>query len=215
MAHEVFAYQMTKPAIVLYPHVVVPRRENTKLNIESRFECDFVFPEDHPDFAPLKALLAKAMSTLEADGRKVPLVRGDKRAEADTSGVLAFLKGQSILKAHSNLVIKAGPKKGQDLAPPRLVVVINNEYVRYADEERILAKKFFYSGVMAIGTFGIQAYEGMGGGCTVFLNEILSLNVGDKINTGVDDETKYGAPTQYIGKLSSVNPTIGADEISY
>lgn len=213
-------YQMTKPAAIVWPHLVQPKRANPKLGSEPRYEATFLFPEDHPDFGPIKAALAAAVKAKfgSTDGRKFPLSRGDKEADdAMTKGKdREFLRGFQMFRPHSNTAIKTGPKKGDLLQPPRLVVLQNGKYVRYWEpEERQLAAKFFYSGVMAIGTFAFVAYEGMGGGVSAYLNEILSLGVGERINTGVDDEARYGAPTQYVGKLSAVDPTAGAEEIAY
>ncbi len=72
--------------------------------------------------------------------------------------------------------------------------------------------KFFYSGVLAIGTFMFSAYEGFGGGVTAYLNEVLSLNSGDKIAGGPDAEEKYGDASrfdQYTGHVSNLDPTAG------
>jgi len=217
MPQEISQYQMTKPAPIVWVNVVAPRPAGAKN--QERFQAAFLLTKDHPDFAPMTAMMAKVVKDKfgKTDGYGFPLQRGDKVADdaAAKGRDREWARGKEILEAHSN-VRKRGVNgaPGELLNPPRLVVLRDNKYVRYQDEERALAKPAFYSGVMAIGTFGFVAYEGFGGGVSCYLNEILSLGVGEKINTGVDDEAKYGAPTQYIGKASSVDPTAGA-EISY
>jgi hypothetical protein len=234
---DVEQFQMTKPAPIVWAHVVTPRPARKMKNGETAdpaYEATFLFPADHPDLATIKSLLSKVVMGFEpfaekiaankAAGRhamdaiKLPLENGNKIADkgAATGKDREFARGMALLKAKSNVEIKTGPKKGQLLPPPRLVVLQNNQYVRYSEEhERGLARKFFYSGVLAIGTFGFSPYAGMGGGVAVYLNEILSLNAGEKINTGVDDEVKYGSADQfkgYVGRVSSEDPTAGAEE---
>lgn len=216
-------YQMTKPAPMIWAHVITPRAERTVNGVvyPAGYEATFLFTPDHPDLAAIKKRLGAAAKAEfgRTDNLHYPLESGDKIAdEAAAKGKdREFLRGLIAFKAKSNVEIKTGPKKGTPLAPPRLVVLQDGKYVRYSDEyERKPASRFFYSGVLAIGTFGFKAYTGMGGGVAAYLNEILSLNTGDKINTGVDDEAKYGPPTQYVGVVKSENPTVGMDdEISF
>lgn len=234
---DVEQFQMTKPAPIVWAHVVAPRPARKMVNgemAEPAYEATFLFSAEHPDLATIKGLLAKtatgfapfadkiagnkAAGRAALDGLKFPLENGNKIADKGvaTNKDREFARGMALLKAKSNVEIKTGPKKGQLLMPPRLVVLQNNQYVRYSEEhERPLARKFFYSGVLAVGTFGFSPYAGMGGGVAVYLNEILSLNAGEKINTGVDDETKYGSPDTfkgYVGQVSSVDPTAELDD---
>ncbi len=218
MVQDTQTYQMTKPAPIVWVSVVTPRPAGAKN--QERYQAAFLLSKDHPDFAPMATMMAKVVKDKygSTDGRGFPLQHGDKVAdEAAAKGRdREWARGKELLEAHSNVrkrMVNGVP--GELLNPPRLVVLRDGKYVRYQDEERPLAKSAFYSGVLAIGTFSFVAYDGFGGGCSCYLNEILSLGVGDKINTGVDDEAKYGAPTQYIGKVSAKDPTVGAEEISY
>lgn len=237
---DVEQFQMTKPAPIVWAHVITPRPARKMKNgetAEPAYEATFLFPADHPDLATIKGLLSKVATNFPpfaeriAENKKMeraaltgiafPLENGNKIADKGvaTSKDREFARGMALLKAKSNVEIKTGPKKGQLLSPPRLVVLQNGQYVRYSEEhERPLARKFFYSGVLAVGTFGLSPYAGMGGGVTVYLNEILSLNAGEKINTGADDEAKYGSPDTfkgYVGHVSSVDPTAGAEQIPW
>jgi hypothetical protein len=234
---DVEQFQMTKPAPIVWAHVIIPRPERRLKNgemVAAAYETTFLLSTDHPDLKPIKAIMAKVATNFEAfadriaenkkmeraplDGIKFPLENGNKIADKGKAADKdrEFARGMALLKAKSNVEIKTGPKKGQLLLPPRLVVLQNNQYVRYSEEhERGLARKFFYSGVLAIGTFGFSPYAGMGGGVAVYLNEILSLNAGEKINTGVDDEAKYGSADQfkdYVGRVSAEDPTEGAGQ---
>lgn len=226
------SFQMTKPAPVVWVHAIAPRPERKVAGevFASQYEATFLFEPDHPDLAEIKKLIAAAvtgndklaekLAENKAAGRqpfagiKFPIESGNKIADAGAAKGKdrEFLRGKAMLKA-KGLVAK---RDGTPLAPPRLVVLQNGKYVRYGDEvERKLAGKFFYSGVLAVGTFGLVAYTGMGGGVSAYLNEILSLNAGERINTGVDDEAKYGSPDAfkgYVGKVSAEDPTAGLDD---
>lgn len=219
-------YLMTKPTRIIWVHAVDPRPANAKLGTEPRFEVTFMFPEGDEDFKEImrrmsavaqEGLPGRALSTI-----KFPLKRGSAVADAAVLKGNAdrdFLRPFSLLTAHTNCEAKTGPRKGQKLLPPRLVVLNNGHYQGYGDEvpgfPRAEARRFFYSGVLARGTFNFVAYEAQGGVVSVYLNELLSLNVGDRIQTGPDNEQKYGSAeshSEYIGKVSSVNPTAGLDD---
>lgn len=229
---DVQSFTMTKPAPMIWCHAISPRPERT-VNGEkfpAGYEATFLFPADHPDLAEIKKLLGataagfdkfaekiagnKAAGRSPYDGLKFPLENGTKMADAGKAKDRdrEFLRGAAVFKAKSNVA----KRDGTPLSPPRLVVLQNGKYVRYSDEhERPLAKKFFYSGVLAIGTFNFVPYAGMGGGVSAYLNEILSLNAGDPIATGADDEAKYGSPDKfsgYVGKVSAEDPTVGMDD---
>ena len=219
-------YLMTKPARVIWVYAVDPRAANPRLGTEPRFETTFMFPEGHPDFKEIMSRLAAASREKfgKLDGIKFPLKRGDTVADeqAARGNDRSFLRGFSLLTAHANLEVKTGPKKGQKLSPPRLVVLQNGVYQNYGDDiagfPRAEARRFFYSGVMARGTFNFVPYDAQGGVVSVYLNEIMSLNVGDRIQTGIDNETKYGSAeshSEYIGHVTAVDPTVGADGIRY
>lgn len=224
-------FVMTKPAPLVWAHLVTPRPERVVQGEKyaSQYEATFLFAADHPDLAAIRQLLGKTASGFDKfadklqankaagrppfDGLKFPLENGNKLAEqgAAKGKDREFARGMGLLKGKANVA----KRDGTPLSPPRLVVLQNGRYVRYNEEhERPLAKKFFYSGVLAIGTFAFVPYTGMGGGITCYLNEVLSLNAGDKIATGVDDEAKYGDPNTfkgYIGQVSAEDPMAGAE----
>lgn len=225
-------YQMVKPAPVIWGHVITPRPER-KVNGETvppQYEATFLFEPDHPDLVAIKKLLVQLASGFDKFAEKIaankaagraamsdisfPIESGDKVADAGKakSKDREFLRGKAMLKASA----KVAKRDGSLLIPPRLVVLQNGGYARYSEEhERTLARKFFYSGVLAVGTFAFVPYPGMGGGIKAYLNEILSINAGEKINTGIDDEAKYGSAdkfSEYVGKVSSEDPTVSVDD---
>lgn len=234
-------FQMTKPAPMIWASVIDPRparKLKTGEPIEPTYEATWLFPPDHQDLPPLRALLAKLIANFDHEtikekirankdagrepysGLKFPLENGDKIADRGKAQGKdrEFTRGMAVFQAKVSVMVNAGPNKGKLLQPPNLVVLQNGAYVRYRDEERPLAKKFFYSGVLAVGIFGLMPYSGMGGGIAAYLNEILSLNVGEKINTGVDDEARYGpadAYKGYVGHVSATDPTAGAEQIPW
>lgn len=227
-------FQMTKPAPLIWAHAISPRPDRVVKGEQypGGYEATFLLAPEHPDLTTIKSLLQraamgfdkfaekiadnKAAGRASLDGLKFPLESGDKMADRGKAANKdrEFCRGMAVLKAKSNVA----KRDGTPLSPPRLVVLQNGKYVRYQDDERPLAKRFFYSGVLAIGTFGFVPYAGMGGGVSCYLNEILSLNAGDKIATGIDDEAKYGSPDTYkgyVGHVSAVDPTAMDDEIPF
>lgn len=209
-------YQMTVPAPMVWCSVVEPRPErpnpkDPRVPFKAAYEATFLFTKEHPDWEPICAIMRAELPDVHVadpypvlDGHKVADVA--KAANKDRE----WARGKILFKAKSNV------KKldGGLLIPPALVVILNGKFVKYdtADAPRTLASKFFYSGVSAIGTFHIAGYPGMGGGVTAYLNEVLSLNTGERIAGGMEPEEKYGSAdnfSRYTGHVSAVNPTEG------
>lgn len=210
-------YQMVKPAPVIWAHLIKPRPART-INgnaYKAQYEVTFLFAPDHPDLAAIKTMLGSiAMAQFgRVDNLKYPLENGNKLADAAQAKGKdrEYLRGKVMFKPHGLVTRQDGVTPVQ---PPRLLVLSGGKYVRFENEaERPAASKFFYNGVLAIAEVSLGAYTGMGGGVSAYLNEILSLNSGERINAGVDDEAKYGAAdkwSQYVGTVSSVDPTLGA-----
>ncbi len=209
-------YQMTHPAPMIWCHLIEPRpeRKDAKNRVfKAAYEATFLFAQDHPDWQPLRAMLRANVDGVT--NPKFPVDDGNAVADAARAKQKdrEWARGKILFQAKSNV------KKvdGSLLIPPRLVVLLGGKYVNYdtTDAPRALASKFFYSGVLALGTFNLKSYEpGMNspGGVTAYLNEVLSLNVGDRIAGGPDAEEKYGNAanfSQYTGHVSHVDPTAG------
>ncbi|MGE3279710.1 MAG: ssDNA-binding protein [Alphaproteobacteria bacterium] len=213
-------YQFVKPTRIIWAHLIKPRPGRTVNGTvyKPQYEVTFLFDPDHPDFIAIKAMLGReAMTTLgRVDNCKYPLERGDALADKAKAKDKdrEFLRGMILFKAHG-LVTR---QNGEDADPPRLKLLQNGQYVSFDRDERKAAEKFFYPGVHCVGDISLVGYTGMGGGVSAYLNEILSFNYGERVAGGVDDETKYGDPSkwsQYVGTVSSVNPTVGAGEIPF
>jgi Protein of unknown function (DUF2815) len=208
-------YQMTNPAPFVWNHLVTPKAERTVRGMvfKAAYEATVLFTSDHPDFEPLVALVKAATPAVApAFPNGTPFSNGTKLAdEANANGKnREWARGKILFNPHSNVQ----KRDGSMLFPPQLVVLLNNKYVRYGSAElpRELAAPYFYSGVLAIGTFAIAGYEGMGGGVTAYLNEVLSLNSGERIAGGPDAEEKYGPAvdfSKYTGHVSNTDPTAG------
>ncbi len=223
MANQDNIYQMTHPAPLIWSHLITPQPEHTrgKTVFKTSYNGVFLLTKEHPDWAPIaskmQALAAKDLpgnSTpsfpgLDRDAEGKLSISGDNVANAAKAAGKdrEWARGKIMFKAQSNVKTL----KGDLLMPPRLVVLLNGKYVNYGTSEapRELAAKFFYSGVLAVGTFMFSSYEGFGGGVTAYLNEVLSLNSGERIAGGPDAEEKYGDAgkfSQYTGHVSNVDP---------
>jgi hypothetical protein len=205
-------YVMTVPAPFVWNYLVTPKPERTVRGMvfKAAYEATVMFAPDHPDWLPIRTLLRANLPAGAAE--KFPVEDGTKIAdEAKAKGKdREWARGKILFGPHSNVK----KQDGSMLIPPRLVVLFNGKYVSYGTSEvpRELAAPFFYSGVLGIGTFMIDGYEGMGGGVTAYLNEVLSLNTGERIAGGPDAEEKYGPATdfsKYTGHVSSIDPTAG------
>lgn len=198
--------QMTEPAPMVWINLVKPRSGDQKR--KPRFETTFLL---RPDSADLKRIEAEIQQiAAEKFGhmpQSIPLARGDRLAdEAKAKGKdREFLRGYIRLSAHAPVA----KLNGDPLMPPRIKVVLNGAIIDRTDD-RALAQPALYSGVLTIGTLSFAAYEGMGGGISCYVNEVLSLNKGERINTGVSDEERYAeALNKYVGHVSAVDPTAG------
>lgn len=209
-------HQMVMPAPIVWESLVTPKPSHTVAGIvyKAQFEVTFLFEPDHPDLKAIKSIFGQlAMAQFgRVDNLKYPLKDGTKEADkaAAASKDREFFRGKVLFQPHVPVTKADGVTP---LTPPRLKVLNAGKYVRYEDDaSRPAAKKFFYPGCLCVGEFGFSAYTGMGGGVTAYVNEVLSLNSGERIAGGMDDETKYGDVnkwSQYVGTVSSVDPTGG------
>ena len=205
-------YQMTHPAPIVWNYLVTPKPERTDNKgrvFRAAYETTILLTPEHPDWQPLRGLMRAALPAGAAE--KFPVDLGDTIADE----AKAKNKDREWARGKIMLGVKSAVKKqdGSLLMPPRLFVLLNGKYESFGvTNERILATPYFYSGVQAIGTFTINGYEGMGGGVNLYLNEVLSLNVGERIAGGADPDEKYGDPSRFAhvtGHVSAVDPTKG------
>lgn len=204
--------QMTEPAPMIWVNLVKPRAGDPKR--KPRFETTFLL-KPGPDLTRIETevfqLAREKLGRIE--GISIPLARGDRLAdEAKAKGKdRDYLRGYVRLSCHSPIT----KLNGDPLMPPRLKIVVNGQIVDRTDD-RALAQPALYSGVLAVGTLSFTAYEGMGGGVSCYVNEVLSLNKGDRIQTGISDEERYAEVIgKHVGHVSAVDPTAGMGGVQY
>lgn len=220
---EIVSYLMTTPAPMVLASVIKPRPEHTHNRIvyKSTYEASFLLTQEHPDWEPIRNTMRKvAMAGIPTVAEpSFPVQRGDAMAaEAKAKGWKGnyeWAPGKIILKAKA-AVAKAN---GDPLFPPRLLVLLNNTYMKYGVEERprAMAAPYFYNGVEVRAEFSFVAYlaasiEGVPprGYVAVYLNEVLSLNRGERLAGGeVNPEEKWGSPMEHVGHISPIDPTTG------
>ena len=218
-------FTFTKPIRLLYTDSLIqPKKFKNDDGTEGmpRFNIQGIISPDHPQLAEYgQAILNVARQALPAhvdstgawthEGLKLPLKSGDQmiaeaaakaRARGREPGDKSFYAGQKVMFAQKSERSQAGAL----LVPPILVVLQGGQKVRYEDEQRSLAKSFFYNGVLAVVSVQLKAYTGFGGGVTCYLDRLMSLNMGDRINIGRTDDDVFGSSddySQYVGHVSA------------
>lgn len=221
-------YNITTPVPMIWQALITPKPGNPKIQSKPRYETTLLFTREHPDWAPIEKLMIEVCVGKfgRIDGRKFPVRDGNKVAEEAKNRVKdgkpapldrEFLRGKIMFQPHGLITTATG----NPVLPPRLLAIVDSGQVkRFDNQERALAALYLYSGVMVVGQLAFNAYEGMGGGVSAYVNEIVSLNYGDRIATGGDDESRlasnYGDLRKHIahvGQATNYNPTIGAASI--
>ncbi len=202
---------------LVWPSVVTPKAAHTHngISYKSQYEGRFLFRPDHPDLPEVRRIIgALTVATFGAikPGLKFPIEAGDPLADAGKAKTppvdREFFRGMGVLTAHSVVTKQNGDKA----RPPTLVLFRGGEDYRvFGEDERNAAAPFFYPGVEVLGEFSFSAFTGMGGGVTCYLNELVSLNTGERMAGAYDPATKYGAAaSRHVGTVSSVDPTVAA-----
>lgn len=207
------SFQLTVPVVMAHPHLDKPQafKRKGKDAGEPKFGASFVLDPNGPDFANLKAEVAKAIKAKwpgrELKGFKVPWTAGDrliekyvakKKAEGkEDDGKADFQKGMQVVKGASKY-------------RPKLAVVENGELIDVTDENMALHKGKFYFGVQALARFNLVAYDKINDdaqdGVTAYLDMVVSLNKGERLTGGpTAAETFKGV----VGGLSAEDPTGG------
>ena len=224
--------------ITLYPPVpaiytkslLVPKAFKGKDGTEGqpRYNAQFLLPGDHLQVPELmttclkladaafpargiKAMvqaqgLQAAYLTLMTQGLGLPLKNGNTMLAAATAAGKdrPFYKDVWVLMAAKPEKNKAGAM----LAPPALRVLVAGKIVAYDDAARPMAADAFYNGVLVSGKFQFKEFAGFGGGVTCYLDRLLSMNTGTKIEIGISDEDTFGSPdrfTEYSGTVTNEN----------
>jgi hypothetical protein len=222
-------FNFTQPIRAVWINVIKPRAymENGKEKGEPKYDSNFIWLPDHPDFATLKAR-AVAVAKAKWPGRdiaadykageiKMPWSAGEKLIDRKTKklakvgktydGKQDFLKGNFILKASSKY-------------QPRLSIIANGKVLDLNEDTAKAHGSKFYSGVECLAQINLVAYDGKKeddkDGVTAYLNMLLSLNKGEKIGGSAPSAAEVFSG--YVGTVTDLDPTAGAaldDEIPF
>lgn len=201
------------PAILVFGDLMKPKAFQ---NRAPRYKANLLYPLGHPDIGPLKEIILRlcgaAFPGRDPLSLSLPFKAGERlNAErvAKDKKPYSFYEGHFVLATQKPEKTQAGAL----LAPPRLVVMQNGEMVSYVDDDRPAAARFFYSGVKVVPIIQFVTFDGFGGGVTVYLQRLLSLGVGERIQTGPDDDAAFGGAERYesyMGAVSAEDPTTHA-----
>ena len=212
-------FVLTKPGRLVYTHsliAAVPFRNDDGTTGLPRYNCQVLIRKDNPQLGELQAVVTKVASAAfpgrDVQTLKLPLRDGDKlnteRAQR-AKAALDFYSGHFVLFAQKPEKSRAGAM----LNPPGLKVLQGGQHVDYSEPaQRMLAKPMFYNGVLASVSVQFKAFSGFGGGVTCYLDRVLSLNVGDLIPIGRDDDSIFGTPdsfSEYVGHATAESPSAG------
>lgn len=207
----------------VWVNVIKPRayKENGVEKGEPKYDCNFIWKPDHPDFVRLKAAAVAAMKAkwpsrdIRADFNageiKVPWQSGEAAIEKRTKklakkgqqydGKLDFLKGHYVLKAASKY-------------RPKLSIVHNGGILDLITDDLVAAHaKKFYGGVQCLAELQLWPYDGKKDddkdGVTAYLKYVLSANKGEKIGGEGGQRPASEVFKGYVGTLTDVDPTAG------
>ena len=231
MAVQAVPYVFTKPVRLLYTDGLMQAKpfigeDGTKG--APRYSCQCLIPEDHPQLEEFKSLVLRLAreglpAHVDEEGKWTPvglklaiksgaslIAKANAKATAlgRTPPDRSFYAGQYVLSVNAY----ATDQNGVARTPPRLVVYQNGQQVPYVDEERPLAKRFFYNGVLASVAINVKAFTGGDGGVTAYINRVLSVNSGEPINVGRSDEDVFGSSdnfSEYVGHVTAESPSAG------
>lgn len=212
-------YQVNTPVIMGHPHVLEPAQfkgKNGKPKGDPSYSGIFVFKNEHPDLAALKALIvatAKAkwpdqdvVAKMKAGEIKLPFGSGDKIADKRVAALKAagkeddkrgdFQRGCTVFKSSSQY-------------PPGLGVVANGAIVDVTQDNKALHKDKFYFGTEVLVRFNFKAYDGVDDGkpgVKAYLDMVVSLNKGARLSGRTSTAEAFKG---VAGLASMEDPTAG------
>lgn len=223
-------FKMTKPGIMLYPNVIVPKAfgDKPKPDAKKSYSLSIALDQDHPDVATQKSLIMQAAKAkwpgldvaaeIKAGRIKVPMSTGDKLCEKraakrkaaghEDDHKLDAFKGKVIFKASSDFPVALGVRvKGQG-------------DIDVTEDNKAVHKEAYYTGCLGLAGFSYKAYDAINEdgkpGVKAYLDMVHSLNSGTRIQTG--GRSAAEAFKGVAGGVSSEDPTGGAeldDEIPF
>ncbi len=184
------------------------------------YSVEFLLTPDGADHVEIRRIILEVaraewpkldiVSLIKSGDFHVPLSNGNARIASYTAsseaegrtyaGQRDFYKDKIVLKAKSKMWA------------PKLDVVQGNKLVGPLTSDQLAAHgRAFYSGVEGGGEIRLATYSTKGGsrGVTAYLQRFLSLNRGEKIDSGRPASEVFA---HYAGHISSVDPTAGDDD---
>jgi hypothetical protein len=167
-------------------------------NAKPKFGATFLLPKGSEDLKQIEGIVKAVAFSAGFPITKYPLKDGDVLAQ---QGKGSFLEGHVVFRTSTS----------DDARPPILrFAESETSLVTFEEHNRLLAQPRFYAGVLCGGSFGFSAYQGMGGCVTAYLNEIVSLGIGEAIqDRGGDGTKKHESLLKYVGRVSRKDPTVG------
>jgi hypothetical protein len=181
-----------------------------------RYGVNALIAMDHPQMQQMKDLIIRlAMAAF-------PDRRDPSTGQWSSVGLTLPLKSSDKEYAKGHLVLNAGkPERGRPvgnepgalLVPPRLWTINGGKYVQFDGPTRPAFAQLVWDGVLASLAVQFKAYLGMGGGVTCYLNDVVTMNSGDKIEgVRADPAARFGHAdsfAQYQGHVTAHDPAAG------
>lgn len=211
-----FVFPGPDPFRILYAESLVKPSSytdpQTGLVSPPAYNAQFLIPKSHPLLPALNSALAQTAKAAfgTCEGVLFPLLDGDeenKRKVAAGGKAFDAYVGVYVLKVKSKLESAAG----KSLIPPALAAYFPDQtpsMVDYVGPARGLAEQFFYSGVNALGKIAIgpttikDPRRGDAHYISAYVNGVMSLNTGERINLG------HSAAATYVG-MQDVKAHVG------
>lgn len=220
-------FSLEPPCPMIWANLVKPqayqRRENGRPVGQPglpQFRASFMLPAAHPLLDAMKGVMAavatEKLKITDERGVLVPVPFSEIRWPIKDGNRLAdeaqaAKKNREYLRGHVLLTTKS--VDAPDRNPPRLSVLVSGAWLHYeTPEERKLAERYLYNGVLAAAKINFSGMTVDGRHyVTAYLNTVYSLNQGDKIAGGHDDEMMERL-SGYAGQVSAVSPSAGMSQ---
>lgn len=201
-------YTFTAPVRMIYPHLFEPhtyKDKSGKAKGDPKYSASFIVPEGHPDLQPLQALAVRIFEAewpgKAPEAQFFPLFKsGTKMADE------AVARGQKKEELRGSIIFY-----GSSAKQPNLSVITDGRLLNLFDEAALaMHKGKFYPGVECYPSVLLTAFTVGLTGVNAYLNNLLSINSGERIQ-GERDAAKVYA--HVAGGLSTVDPRPAAGGI--
>lgn len=216
MAKEPVTFQLSAPAILAFPNLLVPRKfmQNGREQGEAKFDATLLLKPDHPDIEAIKSQLNKAALGHWPGGLPQPFSWPLRSGDAMADSAKSKGKDREVLRGFFVL-------QGRSQFPPGLSAVINGRVKDYPQtgDDRATAQSYFYGGCECLGGFVFEAYE-VGAntpGVTAYLQVLISLNRGEhnaKLTAGASKSGSQMYSAEHLGKVMGTGSPLGSPATS-